>query len=76
MNECGKTNCGYYWQEEWEDHPTCHYNDPWPAPCKDTDYDCDYEEEVEFPDDEFGDCDSYDLEVGFNPYDGAYDFDC
>lgn len=26
--------CGYYWQEEWEDYPSCHYNDPWPAPCE------------------------------------------
>ena len=63
MNECEKINCGYYWQEEWESHPTCHYNDPWPAPCENA-----YEEE-DFPDDEM-------LEMGFNPYDGCYDYDC
>lgn len=34
--------CGYYWQEEWEDYPSCHYNDPWPAPCE---YDDALEEE-------------------------------
>lgn len=36
-------NCNYYWQEEWEDYPSCKYADPWPAPCE---YD-DEEDEVE-----------------------------
>ena len=58
---CEKMNCGYWWQEEDENSPCCHYNDPWPAPCED---------------DEFGDCDNDYLEVGFNHYNGCYDFDC
>lgn len=39
--------CGYYWQEEWEDYPSCHYNDPWPAPCE---YDDIEEEEYTYED--------------------------
>ena len=28
-------NCGYYWQEEWADYPSCHYEGPheW-SPCE------------------------------------------
>ena len=29
-------NCGYYWQEEDERYPTCHFPNKWPAdwaPC-------------------------------------------
>lgn len=40
MGPCEKRNCGYFWKEEWEDYPTCHYDDPWPAPCE-------YDEEEE-----------------------------
>ncbi len=40
MSRC--ENCGYYWQEAWEDYPSCKYNDPWPAPCE-----YDDEEEIE-----------------------------
>ena len=29
------SDCGYYWKEEWEDYPCCHYPDiPWPVPCE------------------------------------------
>lgn len=42
MARCAE-GCGYYWQEEGEPYPRCHYNDPWPAPCE---YD-DKEEEDE-----------------------------
>lgn len=33
-------DCNYYWQDEWEDYPSCKYppNDPWPAPCEEDDY--------------------------------------
>lgn len=32
---CASSNCGYYWQEEGEDYPRCHYpNDGTPAPCE------------------------------------------
>lgn len=43
MARCAE-GCGYYWQEEWEDYPSCHYNYPWPAPCE---YDNEPEEEEE-----------------------------
>lgn len=41
MARCADSNCGYYWQEEGEDYPRCHYNDPWPAPCE-------YDEEEDY----------------------------
>lgn len=33
--KCGD-NCGYWWQDEDEDYPSCHFdhNSPWPAPCE------------------------------------------
>lgn len=36
MSRCADSNCGYYWQEEYEDSPSCHFdqNSPWPAPCE------------------------------------------
>lgn len=33
MARCAE-GCGYYWQEEGEAYPRCHYDDPWPAPCE------------------------------------------
>ena len=46
--KCGD-NCGYWWQDEDEDYPSCHFDpdSPWPAPCEydgeedDTDFDYD-----------------------------------
>ena len=46
--KCGD-NCGYWWQDEDEDYPSCHFdsNSSWPAPCEydgeedDTDFDYD-----------------------------------
>lgn len=44
MGRCD--NCGYYWEEEWEKYPGCHYGDqPWPAPCEYDDYDCNEDDE-------------------------------
>lgn len=60
MSECEKMNCGYYWQEEGEDYPRCHYpDDGTPAPCE-------YDDEPEDIDDDFG----------FDPYEGCYTYDC
>lgn len=41
------TDCPYYWKEEWEDYPCCHFDPvhhPTPSPCEydDDDYDYDY----------------------------------
>lgn len=43
MSYCERSNCGYYWKEEWEDFPTCHFEGWWTAPCEADDYkeDCD-----------------------------------
>ena len=35
MNYCDKINCGYYWQEEGEAFPSCHF-EGWTAPCEET----------------------------------------
>ena len=41
MSYCDTINCGYYWREEGEAYPCCHYNDEsYPAPCE-------YEDESE-----------------------------
>lgn len=64
MNECELRNCGYYYQDEEDNFPRCHYEDPiFPAPCEQEDDDNDYE-------------DFYDDEVGFDPYLGCYTDDC
>ena len=45
MNPCELTNCGYYWQEEGEDYPRCHYSDDrFPAPCEEETYEESYDE--------------------------------
>lgn len=71
MSECEKRNCSYYWRDEDEAYPYCHYNDPrFPAPCEEDDEDWDddsYAEEYESDDD---------LEMGFDPYEGGYTWDC
>ena len=49
MSRCSISKCGYYWQDEDEDYPSCHFDhdSPWPAPCEydgeedDTDWDYD-----------------------------------
>lgn len=59
MSECAKRGCSYYWQDEDEAYPRCHYEDPmFPAPC---DQDDDYE-----PDD-------IDDDSHYDPYTGSDD---
>ena len=29
MSYCEQTNCGYYWKEEGEDFPCCHFEGWW-----------------------------------------------
>lgn len=71
MSECEKRNCSYYWRDEDEAYPCCHYDDPrFPAPCEEDDEDWEddsYVEEYESDDD---------LEMGFDPYEGGYTWDC
>lgn len=37
-------NCGYWWKDENEDYPSCHFDQDnlWPAPCEEDDTDFDY----------------------------------
>lgn len=65
MNICERMNCGYWWKEEDEDYPSCHFpsDEIFPAPCEEDDWDS------EEPDDIDDDC-------GFDPYEGCYTYDC
>ena len=49
--------CGYWYKNEDDEQPHCHYEDPWPAPCE--------EEPMDVDD-----------EMGFDPYEGCYTYDC
>lgn len=40
-------NCGYYWQEDWEDYPTCKWSKFGLAPCEEEDEEMEIEEEDE-----------------------------
>ncbi len=67
MGECEKINCGYFWKDEDEDYPRCHYpDDGTKAPCE---YDDDYEDDYE----DYDDCD---YECGYDPYMGCFTDDC
>lgn len=48
------------------------WEDEWPD--EDEEDDSEWEEREDFPDDHLWD--SYDLDFGFNPYMGCYDYDC
>ena len=77
-SECERRNCSYFWKEENDAYPCCHYNDPmFPAPCEEDDeyyedWDDDFDAEAEY---EYSRC-MDDLEVGFDPYEGGYTWDC
>lgn len=60
--KCGD-NCGYFWQDEDDDYPRCHFDSdsPWPAPCEYI-----WEEDDTDIDDDFG----------FDPFEGCYTYDC
>lgn len=60
MGECEKRNCSYYWQDEDEDYPRCHYDDPmFPAPCEE--------------DDDYYEPDDIDDDSHYDPYTGSDD---
>lgn len=74
MSECAKRGCSYYWQEEGEAYPRCHWESRCPgdvAPCDEDDvyYADEPESEWEWDDDP-------NLEMGFDPYEGGYTWDC
>ena len=35
---CADSNCGYYWQDEDEDYPRCHFDGFGKAPCEEDDW--------------------------------------
>jgi len=63
-SECAKTNCGYYYKDENESHPTCH----WYAACPGDMAPCEYpdDDEPEWIDDD----------NGYDPYEGCFTWDC
>lgn len=65
---CESMNCGYYWQDEDDDFPRCHYPDDGTlAPCE-------YEDEDEDWDDY--EPDDIDCDCGYDPYMGCFTDDC
>jgi hypothetical protein len=36
---CASSNCGYYWQDEDDDYPRCHFDGFGNAPCEEDDWD-------------------------------------
>lgn len=77
MSECERRGCGYFWREENELYPSCHYNDPlFPSPCEEDDeYYEDWDDDPDEEEYEYSDSDD-DLEMGFDPYEGGYTWDC
>ena len=65
------TECCYYWQDEDESRPRCH----WEACCPGDMAPCEYET-LETADDPEDWEESWDDEMGFDPYEGAYTWDC
>lgn len=62
------TECCYYWQDEDESRPRCHFEPHCAgdlAPCEYDDWEAD-EDDYPEPDDE----------MGFDPYEGCYTWDC
>lgn len=42
MATCANSNCGYYWKDEDEEYPRCHFDGLGNAPCEEDDWDdCD-----------------------------------
>ena len=36
---CADSGCGYYWQDEDDDYPRCHFDGFGKAPCEEDDWD-------------------------------------
>ena len=65
--------CCYYWQDEDERRPRCH----WEACCPGDMAPCEYDtlETADDPED-WDEPDCADDEMGFDPYEGCYTWDC
>ncbi len=69
-SECASRNCGYFWKDEDEAYPRCHFEGPFNAPCEEDDDEGPTAEELEDWYDDGTD------EMGFDPYEGGYTWDC
>lgn len=65
------TECCYYWQDEDESRPRCH----WEACCPGDMAPCEYDT-LETADDPEDWKESWDEDSGFDPYEGCYTWDC
>lgn len=75
QTECAKRGCSYYWQDENEAYPRCHFERiaDWDlAPCE---YD-DEPFEPEEDEDAVYEPDDIDSDEGFDPYEGCFTWDC
>lgn len=63
--ECEKRGCSYYWQDENDAYPRCHFERvaDWDLPP------CECDDEPYEPDD-------IDSDEGFDPYEGCFTWDC
>lgn len=44
MEDLECKNCSYYWKEDYERYPTCHYDyDPYYAPCEEREREKEYD---------------------------------
>ena len=65
--------CCYYWQDEDENRARCH----WEARCAGDLAPCEYEDaEVADDPEDWDEPDYADDEMGFDPYEGCYTWDC
>ena len=66
--------CCYYWQDEDENRPHCHFE----PRCAGDYAPCEYEtmETADDPEDWDDEPDFADDEMGFDPYEGCYTWDC
>lgn len=65
QTECAKRGCSYYYQDENDAYPRCHFE-------RMADWDlapCEYDDEPYEPDD-------IDSDEGFDPYEGCFTWDC
>ena len=64
--------CCYYWKEENEDRACCH----WVARCAGDIAPCEYEDETQDDPEDWEEPEFADDEMGFDPYEGCYTWDC
>lgn len=74
-SECAKRGCSYYWQDENESYPRCHFErmadwDLAPCECDDDPFEPEEDEDAIYEPDDI------DSDEGFDPYEGCFTWDC